>query len=151
MASGAIFLSFASEDREAARNLKTVLENAGLDVWFDEGSIPPGAIWDREIQVNIRRCALFVPLLSQSAAQRLEGYFRREWRWARDRAEAMDESVPFIAPIVIDDLQPGAAGIPDGFWDRQCRRFPAARPTPEFVEQAREAIRGLRSRRAGYS
>jgi hypothetical protein len=64
MPAGAIFLSFASEDREGARNLKAALESAGLDVWFDERSIPPGASWDREIQVNIRRCALFVPLLS---------------------------------------------------------------------------------------
>lgn len=146
MPPGAIFLSFASEDREAARNLKAALENAGLDVWLDEGSIHPGASWDREIQVNIRRCALFVPLLSQRAAGRLEGYFRREWRWALDRAQAMDESVPFILPIVVDDLAPGASGIPDGFWERQCRRFPVARPTPEFIEQARDTIRTLRGR-----
>jgi hypothetical protein len=58
----------------------------------------------------------------------------------------MDESVPFIQPIVVDDLAPGASGIPDGFWDRQCRRFPVARPTPEFIEQARDTIRTLRSR-----
>jgi hypothetical protein len=151
MAGGAIFLSYASEDREAGRNLKAALESAGLDVWFDERSIPPGVSWDREIQANVRRCSLFLPLLSQQAARRLEGYFRREWRWALDRAQALDESVPFIQPIVIDDLPAGASGIPDGFWDRQCSRFPQARPTAEFVERAREAIRSLRLREAGYS
>jgi hypothetical protein len=150
MAAGAIFLSYASEDREAAQNLKAALEGAGLDVWFDQGSIPPGASWDREIQANIRRCSLFLPLLSRQAARRLEGYFRREWRWALDRAQSFDESVPFIQPIVIDDVSAGASGIPEGFWDRQCSRFPLARPTPEFVERAKEAIRGLRLREAGY-
>jgi hypothetical protein len=150
MAAGAIFLSYASEDREAAKHLKVALEEAGFDVWFDERSIPPGSAWDREIQANIRRCSLFLPLLSRQAARRLEGYFRREWRWALDRAQSLDESVPFIQPIVVDDLQAGASGIPDGFWDLQCSRFPGARPTPEFVEQAREAIRGLRLREAGY-
>ena len=147
---GAIFLSFAGDDREAARSLKGVLESAGLDVWFDERDLPPGAIWDRAIQANIRRCSLFVPLLSLRAAQRLEGFFRREWLWALDRAQSMDDSVPFIQPIVVDDLQPGANGIPEGFWNRQCRRFPLALPTTEFVEQAREAIRSMRSRQAGY-
>ncbi|HVT16339.1 MAG TPA: toll/interleukin-1 receptor domain-containing protein [Thermoanaerobaculia bacterium] len=147
---GAIFLSFASEDRDAARSLKDMLESAGLDVWFDEKSIPPGASWDLEIQANVRRCSLFLPLLSQHAARRLEGYFRREWRWAIARAEGMDESLPFIQPIVIDDLQPSSSGIPNAFWDRQCRRFPMARPTPEFIEQAREAIRSMRLREPAH-
>jgi hypothetical protein len=150
MPSGAIFLSYASEDREAAKRLRAAFEEAGLDVWFDEGSLPPGALWDREIQTNVRRCSLFMPLLSRQAAGRLEGYFRREWRWAIDRAQAMDDSLPFIQPIVIDDLQHGADGIPDAFWDRQCRRLAAARPTAELVAETRAAIRGLRLQEAGY-
>lgn len=150
MEAGAIFVSYASEDREAARNLKAALEGAGLDVWLDERDIPPGTSWDREIQSNLRRCSLFLPLLSRQAARRLEGYFRREWRWALERSQAMDESLPFIQPIVIDDLPSRSSGIPDGFWARQCSRFPMARPSPEFVELAREAIRNLRRREAGY-
>jgi hypothetical protein len=151
MEPGAIFLSFAGDDRQAARNLKAGLESAGLDVWFDERSIPPGAAWDLEIQANIRRCSLFVPLLSQNAAGRSEGYFRREWRWALDRAEGMDDSIRFIQPVVIDDLQPGASGIPEGFWARQWSRFPVEQPPANFIAQATEVIRNLRSRRAGYS
>jgi len=150
MRAGAIFLSFASENRDAARNLKGTLEDAGLDVWLDESDIPPGAAWDLEIQANIRRCSLFLPLLSQQAAQRPEGYFRREWRLALDRALDVDERVRFIQPIVIDELKPGSDGIPQAFWGLQWRHFPLARPSQEFVEQAREAIRALRLREAGY-
>ena len=148
MPPGSILLSFASEDREAAGNLKAALEGAGLDVWvndFDRFRVSPSA-WDRLIQSNIGRCSLFIPLLSQQAARRLEGYFRREWRWALDRDQGMDPSFPFILPIVVDDLQPYASGIPLAFWERHCGRFPAARPTDDFVENVKKAVRRLRSR-----
>jgi hypothetical protein len=151
MEPNAVFLSFAGEDRPAARGLRAALERKGLDVWFDERSIPPGAAWDLEIQANIRRCSLFVPLLSQHAARRPEGYFRREWRWALERAQAMDDSIPFIQPVVIDDLQSGASGIPEGFRARQWSRFPVEEPPANFIAQAIEVIRNLRSRQAGYS
>ena len=83
-------------------------------------------------------------MLSQSAASRREGYFRREWHWAVDRAHTMDESIPFILPVVIDDLGSGHSGIPHRFWEIQGCRFPAGHPTPEFVERVRQIIRRLR-------
>jgi hypothetical protein len=144
MASAAIFLSYASEDREAARSLKDRLEQAGLDVWLDEKSLHTGTVWEHEIEANIKRCSLFLPLLSRHAAKRAEGEFRREWRWALDRAKAIDKSVPFIQPIVIDDLPDGSEGIPKRFWKLHCSRFPQARPTEEFIERAREALRAKR-------
>lgn len=149
MEPGAIFLSYARQDQEAVRALKDALENAGLDVWFDEGKLQPGAAWDREIKNNIRRCSLFLPLISRNAQKRVEGYFRREWNWALDRAEGMDDDFPFIQPVLIDDLPEGAPGIPEGFWNRHCTRFPGGRPSADFVRRTKETIRGLRLVEAG--
>jgi hypothetical protein len=150
MEPSAIFLSYASEDREAVEVMKAALEAAGLDVWFDQGNLQAGDAWDQQIRDNIRRCSLFLPFLSRNAQRRHEGYFRREWKWASDRAQGMDESFPFIQPIVLDDTPHGAPGIPELFWARHCQRFAGGRPNPEFVAQAREIIRGLRLREAGY-
>jgi hypothetical protein len=144
MERGAIFVSYAREDQEAAKSLQARLEEAGLDVWLDEKRLLPGAVWDSEIEVNIQRCSLFLPLLSQNTAGRKEGYFRREWRLALDRAESIDEGVRFIQPIVIDDLPEGSDGIPNRFWKLHCSRFPQARPTQEFIEQATLALRAKR-------
>ena len=111
METGSIFLSYASEDRALVRNMKEALEQEGLDVWFDQRELQPGAAWDREIQTNIRRCATFLPFISRQAQRRREGYFRKEWKWASERDEGMDESLRFIQPIVLDDT-PGGADVP---------------------------------------
>jgi hypothetical protein len=149
MEPGSIFLSYAHEDETAVRVLKEALEKAGLDVWFDEGKLQPGDAWDLEIRNNIRRCSLFLPLLSRNAQRRYEGYFRREWKWALERSQGMDDSIPFIQPVLLDDLPEGAPGVPEGFWSRQCIRFPGGEPSPDFVQRTRETIRSLRLREAG--
>ena len=76
---GAVFLSFASVDREMVRGLKERLHQAGLDVGFDERNIEQGEVWKKEIQHNINRCSFFLPCISQAAAGKKEGYFRDEW------------------------------------------------------------------------
>lgn len=42
MRRGAIFISYASEDREAARSLAQRLQQANLEVWFDRIELKPG-------------------------------------------------------------------------------------------------------------
>ena len=42
MEPGAIFISYASEDRPAAEALRTALDEAGMDVWFDRDRLFAG-------------------------------------------------------------------------------------------------------------
>ena len=145
----AVFLSYASEDREVVRRTVDGLESVGLDVWFDQRAIESGDDWDREIRRNIKNCSLFLPFISRHSTSRLEGYFRKEWRWAIDRAMGMDERFAFIHPIAIDETQDTADGIPEFFRTKQWHRFPGGSPTPEFLQRARALVRELRLRRAG--
>lgn len=145
----AIFISYASEDLVPVRVIEQALKDAGLDTWFDKREFRPGDAWDSEIRANIRKCSLFFPIISRNAQQRLEGYFRREWRWAIDRAEGIAESVPFIIPILIDDTPEGAEDIPSYFWTRQGWRVPAGRVPIDFVEHIKSHVRNLRLRKAG--
>ncbi len=64
--SRAVFLSYASEDGEAAERIADALRTAGIEVWFDRSAPRDGDEWDRKIRREIRDCALFVPIISAS-------------------------------------------------------------------------------------
>jgi hypothetical protein len=82
---GAVFLSYASEDANAAQRICVVLRSAGIELWFDQSELRGGDAWDRSIRRQIKSCALFIPVISRSTQHRDEGYFRLEWKLAVDR------------------------------------------------------------------
>src|ERR1700733_3348858 len=79
---GAVFLSYASEDVEAARRICDALRANGIEVWFDQSELRGGDVWDRTIRQQIRDCTLCLPIISRHTQGRLEGYFRLEWKLA---------------------------------------------------------------------
>jgi hypothetical protein len=87
--SPAVFLSYASQDAYAAQRICDALRAAGIEVWFDQSELRSGDIWDQKIRGEIRGCALFIPIVSQHTQERLEGYFRREWKLAIERTHDM--------------------------------------------------------------
>src|SRR5688572_31974925 len=102
-ANKAVFLSYASQDAEAARKICESLRASGVEVWFDQSELRGGDAWDAKIRKQIRDCALFVPVISANTQTRLEGYFRLEWKLAEDRSHLMARGKPFIVPVTIDD------------------------------------------------
>ncbi len=134
-ASKAVFLSYASQDAEAARRICEALRAAGVEVWFDQSELRGGDAWDRQIKRQIHDCALFLPIISITTQGRLEGYFRREWRLAVDRTRDMADGRPFLVPIVIDATQDSDAEVPDSFRAVQWSRLPGGETPPAFVER----------------
>ena len=65
-ASKAVFLSYASQDAEAARGICETLRSAGVEVWFDQSELRGGDAWDAKIRRQIKECALFVPIIWKS-------------------------------------------------------------------------------------
>ena len=112
-----VFLSYASEDRHALLNLVTQLREEGLDVWFDANELRGGDAWDDAIRRQIKSCAFFVAVISATTEQREEGYFRREWRLAVERAHDMADDRPFIIPVSMLDIRPEQARVPKTFLD----------------------------------
>jgi TolB-like protein/lipoprotein NlpI len=131
----AIFLSYASQDAQAARRICDALRSAGVEVWFDQSELRGGDAWDRQIRRHIHDCALFVPIISSTTQSRLEGYFRREWKLAVDRTHDMADGKPFIVPVVIDDTNDQEAEVPDSFRAVQWTRLPEGQTPPAFVER----------------
>ncbi len=119
----AVFLSYASQDAEAAKRIAEALRAAGIEVWFDvEGGLETGDEWDAKIRRQIKECVLFIPLISANTQAREEGYFRIEWDLAAERARGIASGVAFILPIVIDDTREPDALVPDRFRSVQWTR-----------------------------
>ena len=141
----AIFLSYASQDAEAAQRICETLRAAGLEVWFDQSELRGGDAWDAAIRKQVKECALFVPLISANTDARSEGYFRREWNLAVNRMLDMADDQAFLLPVVIDDTPEAAARVPDRFRERQWTRLPGGIPPTEFAERVTRLLAGGRA------
>ena len=137
-----VFLSYASEDRQAARTIGDALRAFGLEVWYDESELGGGDLWDQKIRRQIRECDYFMALVSAQTEARHEGYFRREWRLAVERTQDMADDHPFLLPIAIDDIDQATARVPEKFLATQWLRVPAGRPTPAFEALCRRIASG---------
>jgi hypothetical protein len=149
---GAVFISYASQDAEEAQRICAALRSAGIEVWFDQSELRGGDVWDQKIRREIHECALFIPIVSQQTQERLEGYFRREWKLAIDRTHDMAEQMPFLVPVVIDGTRDQEAFVPDAFRAVQWTRLPGGETPPIFVERIKRLLsaeRSLLSARSG--
>jgi TolB-like protein len=138
--SRAVFLSYASQDVEAAQHLCDALRAAGVAVWFDRSELRGGDAWDRQIHEWIRDCRLFVAIISAHTEARDEGYFRREWKLAVDRTYNMAESKAFLVPVAIDDTPEWGAAVPEKFLQVQWTRLPGGSTPAAFVERIRQML-----------
>jgi adenylate cyclase len=134
-ASRAVFLSYASQDAEAARNICEALRAGGIEVWFDQSELRGGDAWDHKIRQQIRDCALFIPVISANTQARQEGYFRLEWRLADQRTHLMARNKAFIVPVSIDGTPESSADMPESFASVQWTRLPSGATSPAFVDR----------------
>jgi len=139
-ASRAVFLSYASQDAEAASRICEALRTAGIEVWFDQSELRGGDAWDQMIRRQIKACCLFVPMISASTQSREEGYFRREWNLAVARTLDMAEDRPFLLPIVIDGTSDSEARVPEKFREVHWTRLPVGANPDSFVNQVRRLL-----------
>lgn len=131
----AVFLSYASEDAEAALRICSGLRQAGIEVWFDRNELRGGDAWDASIRRQIKTCALFIPIISRNTHARGEGYFRLEWKLAIDRSHLMARNLPFLFPVAIDDTPNSDERVPERFCEVQWTRLPGGVTSSSFVER----------------
>src|SRR5499427_3501372 len=135
-----VFLSYASQDAEAARRICDALRAAGVEVWLDQSELRGGDAWDRQIREQIHDCRLFIALISAHTEARDEGYFRREWKLAVDRTHDMSEKKAFLLPVVIDGTAEHGAAVPQKFRDVQWTRLPGGETPPAFIERIQRLL-----------
>jgi dienelactone hydrolase len=136
----AVFLSYASEDLDAAQRICAGLRAAGIEVWFDRSQLRGGDAWDHKIRQQIRDCTLFMPIVSARTQARAEGYFRLEWRLAEQRTHLMGRQRAFLVPVCVDATPETDADVPDAFLRVQWTRLPHAEVSTEFIALVRRLI-----------
>ena len=138
--SHAVFLSYASQDAEAAQKICEALRAAGIEVWFDQSELRGGDAWDAAIRRQIKSCALFVPIISANTHTRAEGYFRLEWKLAVDRSHLIAPDKAYLVPVAIDNTPESDERIPDRFRELQWTRLPGGETPPTFVERVQRLL-----------
>lgn len=137
-----VFLSYATEDREAARALRDALAALGLEVWYDESELTGGDTWDHKIRSQIKECDFFMPVISAHTEARSEGYFRREWRLAVERNLDMADDHIFLLPAVIDETPQFKARVPERFLQVQWTRVPGGQRNGALEALSRRMLEG---------
>ena len=138
--SHAVFLSYASQDAEAAQKICDALRAAGIEVFLDQSELRGGDAWDQKIRREIHDCALFIPVISANTASRHEGYFRLEWDLADQRTHMIARSRVFVVPVCLDATTQVAADVPESFQRVQWTRLPGGVTPAAFVERVRRLL-----------
>ncbi len=89
-----VFLSYASEDRERARKVARVLEDAGWSVWWDR-KIVAGEAFDQTIERHLEAAKCVVVLWSNASV---------ESEWVKTEAAAAAER-HVLVPALLDDVK----------------------------------------------
>ena len=138
----AVFISYCSQDAEAARIIAEALRASGIEVWLDQSTLRAGDAWDAQIRKQIHDCALFLPVISAHTNERTEGYFRREWKLATRRLLDIADDAAFLVPVVIDGTREIDARVPEEFLNAQWMRLPGGQTPPAFAERVRQLLGG---------
>lgn len=141
MEPGAVFLSYASEDRPLVEALKEELERAGVDVWFDRDALEGGDEYERKIRHNIESCSLFVPILSRHSLTSRRRFFRLEWDWAERVAVQAPPNQRFIVPLAAGDVAPDDPALPERFRRLHWERLAPGQSNPNVVEMLKRYFR----------
>jgi TolB-like protein len=144
--SRAVFISYASQDAEAAGRICEALGAAGIEVWLDQSELRGGDVWDQSIRKQIKTCSLFLPVISRNTHERDEGYFRLEWKLAVDRCHLMAADKAFLIPVVIDDTRDDDERVPERFREVQWTRLLGGATPAAFVERVGRLLAGDLSR-----
>jgi TolB-like protein/Tfp pilus assembly protein PilF len=135
-----VFLSYASQDAQAAQKICEALRAAGIEVFLDQSELRGGDAWDQKIRREIRDCALFIPVISAHTVLRHEGYFRLEWDLADQRTHMIARNRAFIVPVCVDATPESSADIPESFQRVQWTRLPGGETPAAFVERIKRLL-----------
>lgn len=61
-----LFISYAKDDRDRARRIRSVLEGADIEVWWD-GDIPPGNPWRETIQRELDHASAILTIWTENS------------------------------------------------------------------------------------
>lgn len=141
---GAVFISYAREDRAKARDIQAQLEAKGIDTWIDD-QLEPGAKFEDIIHDNIERASFFVPLISRAFdlgdTDRLGRFVLKELKFAVEVSQSRPTYEGFLKPVILDDTPADAEFIDRPFRDVSCTYLEDNKIPAKFVDALIAGIR----------
>ena len=97
-----VFLSYASQDRPAVRELYHRLKAEGwIDPWLDVENLTFGQYWTTVIEEALDAADVVIIFLSKNSVQK-EGFIQRELNYAWELSLEKPRNVIFIIPFRLD-------------------------------------------------
>lgn len=126
-----VFISYAREDEDVAKDLRALLEQVGASVWFDRAQLRSGEVWNDVIISAIETSRVFIPVISRHSARALPRYCHKEWDLVRGMASKR------ICPISTD-----ATVLPTAFAELHVRQL---HEMDRLVRDVNEFLSGTRT------
>lgn len=137
-----VFLSYASEDKDIAKQICDELNKVGIDVWFDENKLESGEHFKEVIVKNIQDSSFFIPLITENTSTNIRRFFRFEWNEAIAESKFRSKEIPFIIPIIYDHLN--NLQIPTEFQDFHVIRINDKAGLQSFANTCQQHLRKYR-------
>jgi DNA-binding response OmpR family regulator len=99
-----VFLSYASEDRNAANTIASKLSRAGFDPWLDKEKLYPGHDWRQEILTAMKSTDVVVICLSRQSISKT-GFVQKEIRYALEIADERPPGMLFLIPLRLEPCE----------------------------------------------
>jgi hypothetical protein len=131
-----IFLSYASEQSKLAERIELTLRNEGHTVFFDRSSLPEGESFDSRIRKAIRRCSLFIFLISRNSIA-AGAYALTELEMAKRRWKRLSGR---LLPVIVDNVEIAQAPAP-------LSTLNVLRPAGNLVAEVSAAVSRIHHRR----
>jgi hypothetical protein len=140
---GAVFLSYAREDRDAVTRIKEALSNEGVKVFVDTDGLEAGDVYTPKLKRKIVEASLFIPIISQNSLSRPRRFAYLEWRLAIEEAQkaSFSPDFAFLIPVSIDGTRPSNPAVPSEFRPIHWQTLPGGTPSAAFVDRIKELYR----------
>ena len=97
-----VFVSYAKEDKDRAKELYCHSKKIGLNPWLDEEDILPGEVWVDEIRKTICSSDFFVICLSKASVNK-RGFIQKEIGIALDVLDEIPEGKIYLIPVRLEE------------------------------------------------
>lgn len=91
-----IFISHSSKDKAFTNKLNMLLEKAGFTIWYDENTLLPSTLINRDLSTYIKQCESVLVILSKASSCS---------QWVADESSTARNEGKKIIPIVIEECE----------------------------------------------
>lgn len=147
MPKDSVFISYASDNRDAALTLGRALHAAGVPIWLDKGRLQAGENYETALEAAVRvHSSFFISLISAETEADTERvrYVHKERDWAEGRH--VDGFIYYI-PVAIFPEPPSAwkpSSEPPCFSKIHYHKLPCGVATPDFIRMVRQLVETYR-------